>query len=341
VKPGETFKPGSLRAATNGKVYPPAIVDRQKGVNDLGDGEKRLYRNLYNRALVNSDGICWPGFITLAADLGKCEKTVRTEAANLESLKLIRRDRSNRRAATVYQFLWHAMFEQQKVPRDDRQHVTAQAEPECKVERQTVTAQTTDVERQIGDVDRQIQDSCAVNSRQLCGKQLPRSISVISKNVSKTQTQKLTTASLSAKAAENDAGAKAALNLAELAHIGNRLAGFMDEEQPPKPLLEFVLSLAAQYSLTAADILRVLDAAWQRGAAPGQKNRPRQWKWFHEVLRNAFVPGYAGRLPEHPCAGADVCHSGAMAGLTRAEQAVQEEFNRRATAAFDTLDEVA
>jgi hypothetical protein len=314
VKPGETFKPGSLRAATNGKVYPPAIVDRQKGVNDLGDGEKRLYRNLYNRALVNSDGICWPGFITLAADLGKCEKTVRTEAANLESLKLIRRDRSNRRAATVYQFLWHAMFEQQKVPRDDRQHVTAQAEPECKVERQ-------------------IQDSCAVNSRQLCGKQLPRSISVISKNVSKTQTQKLTTASLSAKAAENDAGSKAALNLAELAQIGNHLAGFMDDEQPPKPLLEFVLSLAAQYRLSAADILGALTAAWQRGAAPGQRNAPRQWKWFHEVLRNAFVPGYAARLPEPPSAGADVCHVGPMAGLTRAEQAVQEEFNRRATEA--------
>jgi hypothetical protein len=52
------------------------------------------------------------------------------------------------------------------------------------------------------------------------------------------------------------------------------------------------------HDLTADDIRNALDASWGRNAAPGRKNRPRHWKWFYEVLRNAFIPGYAARLSE-------------------------------------------
>ena len=37
---------------------------------------------------------------------------------------------------------------------------------------------------------------------------------------------------------------------------------------------------------------------WNRNARPGRKNQPDDWNWFYEVLRNAFLPGYAARLPE-------------------------------------------
>lgn len=164
------------------------------------------------------------------------------------------------------------------------------------------------------------------------------------RGLEKKTTQKLITGCASPKTGEGlpaaalpaNGNSKHALSLADMADISKRMADFMDGEAPPKPTQEFVTALATQYNLSAADILGALNAAWQRGAAPGQKNAPRQWKWFNEVLRRVFVPGAAARLPEHPSAGAD-----AMVGLTPVEQAVQEEFNRRATAAFDTLDKVA
>ena len=80
--------------------------------------------------------------------------------------------------------------------------------------------------------------------------------------------------------------------------VSNWLAAFMDGEQPPPNLVSWIVQLAAQYKLSADDIHQALNAAWNRNARPGRKNRPRFWKWFYEVLRNAFVPGYAARIPE-------------------------------------------
>ena len=72
----------------------------------------------------------------------------------------------------------------------------------------------------------------------------------------------------------------------------------MDGEQPPASLLSWIIQLAEQYKLSADDIHRALNAAWNRNARPGRKNWPHFWKWFYEVLRNAFIPGYAARIPE-------------------------------------------
>lgn len=88
----------------------------------------------------------------------------------------------------------------------------------------------------------------------------------------------------------------------DVAKMQEWLGAFMDGEKPPPKLVSWIIDLATEYSLRASDISEALDAAWKRGAAPGQKNAPRSWNWFYEVLRGAFIPGYAARLPEAPAA---------------------------------------
>jgi hypothetical protein len=84
----------------------------------------------------------------------------------------------------------------------------------------------------------------------------------------------------------------------DVTNVGNGLAAFMDGEQPPAELLSWIIKFAEQDNLSAYDIRRALNAAWNRNGCPGRKNRPRSWKWFYEVLRAALRPGYAARLPE-------------------------------------------
>lgn len=111
MTPGEPFKPIGLRKSSKGKLYPPAIVDRQR---DIADGEKRLYRLLYSRAQTNPAGTCWPGFKSLACDLGKSERQVKYDAKRLEEKRrLLRHRRRGARQSNMYEFLWHAMFEVQ------------------------------------------------------------------------------------------------------------------------------------------------------------------------------------------------------------------------------------
>jgi len=86
----------------------------------------------------------------------------------------------------------------------------------------------------------------------------------------------------------------------DVTNVRKWLRAFMDGEEPPLKLVSWIIDLATEYSLRASDIHEALDAAWKRGAAPGQKNAPRSWNWFYEVLRAAFIPGYAARLPEAP-----------------------------------------
>src|ERR1017187_1408859 len=81
-------------------------------------------------------------------------------------------------------------------------------------------------------------------------------------------------------------------------HSGRCRGSYEQGEQPPASLLSWIIQLAEQYKLSADDIHRALNAAWNRNARPGRKNRPHFWKWFYEVLRNAFIPGYAARIPE-------------------------------------------
>lgn len=81
------------------------------------------------------------------------------------------------------------------------------------------------------------------------------------------------------------------------------LSGFMDGEQPPAKLVNWIVGdLAPKYSLSAEAIGDALAAARARRASPRKKNAPRTWNWFYETLRNAFIPGYEARLPEAPAA---------------------------------------
>jgi len=109
MTPGEPFKPVELRRSSKRKLYPPAIVDRQR---DITDGEKRLFRLLYGRAQTDSAGICWPSFKSLADDLGKSERQVKYDAKRLEKKRcLVRHKRRGARQSNVYEFLWHAIYE--------------------------------------------------------------------------------------------------------------------------------------------------------------------------------------------------------------------------------------
>jgi hypothetical protein len=97
----------------------------------------------------------------------------------------------------------------------------------------------------------------------------------------------------------------------DVTNVKKWLAAFMDGEEAPPRLVSWIIELAADYSLRASDIHRALDAAWKRRAAPGQKNAPRSWNWFYEVLRAAFIPGYAARLLEAPAAQHPAHHASA------------------------------
>jgi hypothetical protein len=79
-------------------------------------------------------------------------------------------------------------------------------------------------------------------------------------------------------------------------NLQEQIGAFMDGEQPPANLTIWILDLAREYGLSANDVHGGLQAAWRRNGAPGRKNAPRDWNFFYEVLRNAFIPGYEARV---------------------------------------------
>jgi hypothetical protein len=97
----------------------------------------------------------------------------------------------------------------------------------------------------------------------------------------------------------------------DVTNVQKWLGAFMDGEEPPHKLVSWIIDFASEYSLRASDIHEALDAAWKRVAAPGQKNAPRSWNWFYEVLRATFISGYAARLPEVPAAPHPAHHASA------------------------------
>ncbi len=127
---GEPFRPALLKEHTCGRVYPPAIVGRQRG---LTDGQKRLYALLYSRA--GDNDTCWPSFDSLAYDLGKSERQVRSDVARLEGLRLIRHEWRNGRRSNTYVYLWHEWFE--------RQSTAGQKEGRNRSERQSTAGQSS------------------------------------------------------------------------------------------------------------------------------------------------------------------------------------------------------
>lgn len=79
-----------------------------------------------------------------------------------------------------------------------------------------------------------------------------------------------------------------------------RMSLFMGNEKPPKRFLAWFDGFVPEHKLSPEQVVDALDNAWNRHAAPGQRNNPRSWNWFYETLRNSFIPGYSARLPEQP-----------------------------------------
>ena len=93
--------------------YVPDIVGRQR---DLQDGPKRLYERAVRWA--GKNGAFWYSFPTMAAELGKCERQIRSDMAALESFGLIAH-RRRRRQSNRYVFLWHPIFDRQDAANQD------------------------------------------------------------------------------------------------------------------------------------------------------------------------------------------------------------------------------
>jgi hypothetical protein len=99
-----------LRELTDGKLYPPAIVWRQRGISDSA---KRTYEVLYKRAGQND--CVWPSQKTIAYDLGKSVRQVRYNLRALRAKGLIQWGWKGGRYSNTYRFLWHEMFECQSI----------------------------------------------------------------------------------------------------------------------------------------------------------------------------------------------------------------------------------
>lgn len=83
-------------------------ADEVAKIPGLRDGPKRLYALLVRRAGRNSH--CWPGILSLASDLGKCERQIRRDLATLEKAGLVIIRQRGAMRSNEYRFLFHDVF---------------------------------------------------------------------------------------------------------------------------------------------------------------------------------------------------------------------------------------
>jgi hypothetical protein len=108
----------------------------------------------------------------------------------------------------------------------------------------------------------------------------------------------------------------------DVLNLQEQLAAIMDGDQPPVDLTEWILhDLARKHSLSANEVRDALQAAWHRN----HRKSPRKWNWFREILRIAFVPGYAARLPEAPATGCSALERETFQEMTEAIELVGAE----------------
>ena len=108
----------------------------------------------------------------------------------------------------------------------------------------------------------------------------------------------------------------------DVLNLQEQLAAIMDGDQPPVDLTEWILhDLARKYSLSANNVRDALQAAWHRN----RRKAPRKWNWFREIMRIAFVPGYAARLPEAPATGCSELDRETFQEMTEAIELVGAE----------------
>ena len=111
MRVGDEFNPAFAKCS----FYPHDFVDRDR---TLSDGAKRVYARLVRFA--GKDGHCWPSQATLSYELGKSDRQVRRDLAEIKVAGLIR-PQAGRRKSSTYIFLWSNLFEPI--------HLSTQAEP--------------------------------------------------------------------------------------------------------------------------------------------------------------------------------------------------------------------
>ncbi len=268
------------------------IPDGMVRSTSISPGAKLTYARLTRYA--GQDGKCYPAVETLAAEIALSARQAQRYLAELEREHLVRRiTRYCGRAQTSngFEFLWHEMFQERLLDRAGEGVTT--------VAPHRVTDPSPHPVTDPSPKESQIEEShLKEKHRQADSRHAsPKTGEGSRRRGNHNQDPGLRSAA-PARIAGEEAKPKPTWTDSDVTDVSNRLAAFMDGEQPPASLLSWIIQLTEQYKLSADDIHRALNAAWNRNARPGRKNRPHFWKWFYEVLRNAFIPGYAARIPE-------------------------------------------
>jgi hypothetical protein len=303
--------------------FPPEIVRRR---TDLKQGPKLLYLSCVHWA--GNKGTFWRGFDSMAFELGYSIRQVQRDMRTLEKAGLIAHVRRGRGQTNLYQFLWHRMFEGDMPNPADQP--PAETPPPDSTDDDPVAEENPDLPNTAGPDLPNMATRSAVIDIQI----LSRILSEESLQQNNTQADyQLASAKIAEDSPASGAcagrkserqegraaheadergrfggqeeplprggGPKHRWTALEEANLRKRLSAFMDGDDAPPKLVRWIIDdLAEKYDLSPGDVHGALEIAWNRRAQPGERNAPRSWNWCYEVLRAAFVPGYAARLPE-------------------------------------------
>jgi hypothetical protein len=289
IRIGQPFNPFGF---FNGIFIPESMVRSTR----ISPGAKLTYGRLTRYA--GQDGKCYPAVATLATQIGVSDRQTQRYLAELEDERLVRRiTRFRERAQTSngFEFLWHEMFQEPVMERTRDWATTVASHRVTDASPHPVT-DPSQKESQIEESHLEEKNRKA-DSRHASPEAGEGSRRSIVRCWKPNQDSRVISAE-PARIGGEETKPKPIWTDSDVSNVGNWLAAFMDGEQPPPKVLSWIMQLAERYKLSADDIHQALNGAWNRNARPGRKNRPKYWKWFYEVLRNAFIPGYAARVPE-------------------------------------------
>ena len=340
---GQPFNPYKLFPG----AFIPEPICKYKG---LSTGAKLVYGRLCRYA--GAEGRAYPAMPTLAAETGVSETQARAYVKELEAKRFIEVDRKNRHyrkdgsgGSNGYVFLVHAAFtgdtgELRKAPpplrktegvpvrktepltpaenRTRRESICLREsvkESQTKADSSATPRKTREAHpgSQVGaNENPKGEESRADPPAKNAGEENPLSV--------EEETPKADPRHLARELTYGAPGPPPWTGI-DVSHIRKVLSAFMEGQEPPPKLIEWIC-LTFKGLCSARDVCSALEAAWNRRAAPGKKNAPRTWNWFYSVLRNALIPGEAGRLPEHPAASHPDHKAGPLA-MSRGIEAIE------------------
>ena len=306
---GERFNPHKRFRG----IFVPEAICKYRGISP---GAKLVYGRLCRYS--GQDGKVYPAISTLADEVGISETQAREYVQELERGKFIEVDRENKHyrkngtgGTNTYLFLWHAAFEGDRgAPRNappppqstagGTLQQTAPLTPavDCgqresiclreSVKESQEQADSRAAPRKTGEANPVPRPTCADNPKAEARKADPPAKIAGEENFSSAEEEK----------PKADPRPWTGIDVSQIRKL---LSGFMEGEEPPPNLMKWICT-TFEGSCPARNVCVALEAAWSRSAAPGKKNAPRKWNWFYTTLRNALIPGEAGRLPEQPAA---------------------------------------